>query len=90
MVRKICDLNPATCTDLKLMKQTMDNLEEKVDKIIATLEWINTFILTSPQKFADKNEFTIFKDKINLKIAFISWVFTVVMTVGQFIISKYL
>lgn len=70
-------------TDVKDMKSDIKDIKDSIGKI-------TEFTLTAPQKFADWKDFELFKDNINTKIAFISWIFAVLMTVIQFILNKYM
>lgn len=72
------------------MSKKLDQIDSKMDKIEDKLDTITEFILTSPQKFADKNEFDSFKNWINAKIAYVSWWAVVVATIWWYIIDKVL
>ena len=84
-------------TPLAVIKLKNETMAKNIEKILTSIEKIEEFIYTSPQKFSSKEEFNAlkeetikFKNNINMKIAFVSWWFIVVTSVISFFLNKYL
>ena len=79
-------------TAIALLKKDNDNMSRNINEIkkdVSDIKWdmseIKEFILTSPQKFAEKDEFDKFKNSLNIKVAGASWWFAVII----FILNKF-
>lgn len=66
------------------IKAILDTLKEQWD----TLKNIEQFMALAPYKYADKEDTEKFKNWINLKIAYVSWIFAVISSVGIFLLNK--
>ena len=60
--------------DKDTMAENIDEIKGDVSDIKKDMSEIKAFILTSPQKFADKEKTEKFMSWINLKLAFVSWI----------------
>lgn len=72
--------------DIQEIKETWKDTQEMVLQLKETME---AFMLTSPQKFANKEEFRNFKESINLKIAYVSGAWVVIISLISFFGNKY-
>ena len=73
-------------TKVALLEEKNETMSKNVEKILTSIEKIEKFILTSPQKFADKEKTEKFMNWVNLKLAFVSWI----IWLGLFVADKYL
>lgn len=70
------------------MAKDITDIKSDVSELKKDFSIVKEFILTSPQKFADKEKTEGFMNWINLKLAFASWIITIVTWVWIFIANK--
>jgi hypothetical protein len=64
--------------DIQEIKDTAHETQKTVKEMNQTMQ---TWILTAPQKFADKKDTDDFKNGINAKIAYITGAWAVIVTI---------
>lgn len=72
--------------DIQEIKETAHETQSTVKQMNDTVQ---AFILTAPQKYADKKEMEDFKNGINSKIAYITGAWAVIVTIVGFVANKY-
>jgi hypothetical protein len=72
------------------MAQSFTRLEETLKEMNWTLNDIKKFMYEAPNTFADKKEVEEFKNWINIKIAYISWAWAVILFFLLIIKDKFL
>ena len=75
--------------DNEVMVKNINDIKENVSDIKDDITLIKEFILTSPIKFASKDEFDIFKNWINTKIAYVSWAFAIIVSIISYLFNKW-
>jgi len=72
------------------MAKDINDIKGDVSDIKKDMTLIKEFILTSPQKFADKEKVETFMNSINLKIAYAAWITSTITWTVLFFLNKYL
>ncbi len=72
--------------DIQEIKDTAHDTQKAIKDMSDTMK---SFMLTAPQKYADKKEMEEFKNWINSKIAYITGAWAVIVTIVAFVVNKY-